>query len=192
MLYHQFPYEIAIWVETPSSDTPKWRAEEPADVQIKWLVYVSINHSQLVVVNGIVWVSTLLSLGFLEMDASCSFNVEDGSALAILTHTHPTTQPPNHPIPFRCTRKISRDVPTSSAWFEVPRAFRGRDHFESVSAPVWKDQWSESGSRHPTTTYHLVMTFTVRHGKSPFIIGKSCKPSISMGHTMAMLVITRG
>ena len=35
---------------------------------------------------------------------------------------------------------------------------------------------------------------TLRHGKSPVLIGKLGKPSISMGHrkTMALLVITRG
>ena len=155
-------------METPSSDTPKWSAGEPADGQIKWLVYANLNHSQLVVVNGIVWVSTLLALGFWGIYASCSIVA---SMLRMVQHSqswHIPTQPPNHPIPFRCTRKISRDVPTSSAWFEVPRAFRGRDHFESVSCVPWKDQWSESVSRHPTTTYHLWLT--VRHGKSPFII----------------------
>ena len=44
-----------------------------------------------------------------------------------------------------------------------------------------------------TMIYHLVMTFTVRHGKIHHAI-KNGKPSINQWaiHTMAMLVITRG
>ena len=37
---------------TPSLDTPKWTAGEPADVSRKCMV--GTNHSQLLVVNGIV------------------------------------------------------------------------------------------------------------------------------------------